>query len=93
MLDAETKRQSVVSNQYELVEVKHNISPMEGNYSGLSNEGPKPTTIGNSGVVTEHKETKTPVPSLNENVDDEEAHYELVSPPKKSSNSRNAVWI
>lgn len=90
--DAETKRQSIVSSQYELVEVKHNIS-MEGNYTGVVDEGPKPTKVGNSGVVTEHKENSMPVRSANDNVDDEEPHYELVSPPKKSSNSRNVAWV
>ncbi|KAK2548458.1 hypothetical protein P5673_031353 [Acropora cervicornis] len=90
--DAETKRQSIVSNQYELVEVKHNIS-MEGNYTGVVDEGPKPTKVGNSGVVTEHKENSMPVRSSNDNVDDEEPHYELVSPRKKRSNSQNLVWV
>ena len=90
--DDETKRQSIVSSQYELVEVKHNIS-MEGNYTGVVDEGPLPTKVGNSGVVTEHRENNMPVRSSNDNVDDEEPHYELVSPPKKRSNSQNLVWV
>ena len=86
----EDKRLSAVSDHYELVEVKHVVTTVDSNYSGLVDEGPRPK-LGSHGragparVDTDSAPADTPVVVSSSNGTTEEdedgvPHYELVTP-------------
>ena len=104
----ETKRLSGVSDDYELVEVKHTITTVDGSYSGLVDEGPRPKTgsCGRGGPeLLEARRTPAESPSAvsgsngaQEDQDDsEEPHYELVAPRTASQedivHSSSLGWV
>ena len=101
----DAKRLSAVSDNYELVEVRHVTSPADDNYSGIVDEGPRPKVGSYNRAEPAHVETnRAPantaagVSSSNGEVagDDEVPHYELVTPRttnKEKSNLSNLDWV
>lgn len=104
----ETKRLSNVSNDYELVEVKHTITTVDDSYSGLVDEGPRPKTDscgrGGSEVLVARRtpagspsDASGPDGAQGDQDDNDEPHYELVAPRKASQketvHSSSFGWV
>lgn len=104
----ETERLSNVSNDYELVQVKHTITTVDDSYSGLVDEGPRPKTdsCGRGGPeLLVARRTPAGSPSdvsgsdgaQGDQDDNDEPHYELVAPRKASQketvHSSSFGWV
>ena len=100
----ETNRLSSVSGDYELVEVKHNITTVDDDYSGLVDEGPRPKADSRGRAGPELLETRSApagtsavISSSNEATEEgdenEGTHYELVTPRKMSKDLSNLDWV
>ena len=100
----ETNRLSGVSGDYELVEVKHNITPVDDDYSGLVDEGPRPKAGSCGSAGPGHVETRSApvdnsavVSGSNETTEggdeNDGAHYEMVTPRKLTSELSNLDWV
>lgn len=103
----EDKRLSAASGYYELVEVKHEVPMVDGNYTGIVDEGPRPKSSGSGRAEHMHVDSSsTPACASSAVIDsngtaegedeDSAPHYEIVTPrktEKKVSKTTDVAWI
>ena len=53
------KRLSAASGYYELVEVKHEVATVYGNYTGIVDEGPRPKSSSNGRAQPAHVDSSS----------------------------------
>lgn len=103
----EDKRLSAASGYYELVEVKHEVPTVDGNYTGIVDEGPRPKSNSSGRAEPVHVESSSTLACASSAVidsngtvegEDEDGapHYEIVTPrrtEKKVSKTTHVAWI
>lgn len=103
----EDKRLSAASGYYELVEVKHEVPTVDGNYTGIVDEGPRPKSNSSGRAEPVHVDSSSTLACASSAVidsngtvegEDEDGapHYEIVTPrrtEKKVSKTTHVAWI
>lgn len=103
----EDKRLSAASGYYELVEVKHEVPTVDGNYTGIVDEGPRPKSSSSGRAEPVHVDSSSTLACPSSAVidsngtvegEDEDGapHYEIVTPrrtEKKVSKTTHVAWI
>ena len=101
------KRFSAASGYYELVEVKHEVFTVDGNYTGIVDEAPRPKSSGNGGAEPAHVDSSstladvsTAVIDSNETAEGQDEDgaplFKIVTPQrteKKVSTTTDVAWI
>ena len=105
--DVDKRRLSAASGYYELVEVKHEVCTVDGNYTWIVDEGPRPKSSSNSRADPAHVDNSSTLADVStavidsngtaEGQDEDGAPlFKIVTPrrtEKKVSTKTDVAWI